>query len=129
MCERLQQAALRNGLTSDAFAPFNRWLEQQFTPFDVTTAGVANNPVLGDWLEQSDHGPLFVSRLAVDNHLKEQAYTRLEQLPDVTILDRAYYSNRMADLVNDDFNTVLLISSLLVFLALLISYGRIELAC
>ena len=128
VCERLQQAALRNGLTSDAFAPFNRWLEQQFTPFDVTTAGVANNPVLGDWLEQSDHGPLFVSRLAVDNHLKEQAYTRLEQLPDVTILDRAYYSNRMADLVNDDFNTVLLISSLLVFLALLISYGRIELA-
>ena len=46
----------------------------------------------------------------------------------MTILDRAYYSSRMADLVNEDFNTVLLISSLLVFLALLISYGRIELA-
>jgi 1-acyl-sn-glycerol-3-phosphate acyltransferase len=52
----------------------------------------------------------------------------LEQLKGVTILDKAIVTNSLIESVYTDFNKILLYTSLIVFLALLISYGRIELA-
>lgn len=127
--ERLvAEAARRHGLRADAFAPFNRLLEKRFTPFDAAGAEASNHPVLGEWLNRGEEGPLYVSRITLNETDKERVYASLERIPQVGILDRAYFASRMADVVNDDFNTILMFSSALVFCALLLSYGRIELA-
>ena len=127
--ERLvAEAARRHGFRSEAFAPFTRLLERHYTPFDPAGTEAARHPLLGEWLNQSPDGPLFVSRIVVDTPRKERVYASLERIPEVGILDRAYFASRMARVVNDDFNTILFISSALVFCALLLSYGRIELA-
>ena len=128
VAEAVDRAALRSGFREGAFAPFERLLLQEFAPFDPTTEEVTENPILGDWLNRSDAGTLFVSRITLDAQAKPQVYPLLERLPELSILDRSYFASRMAEVVSDDFNTILLISSVLVFAALLISYGRIELA-
>lgn len=128
VCNEIRDAALRNGFRADAFEPSFELLARPFDTFDVTGPAMTGNPLFGDWINRGENGPLFVSRITLDDTLKERVYKRLEEHPDLTILDRAYFTSRMADVVNDDFNTILLISSLLVFLALLVSYGRIELA-
>lgn len=128
VCESIEQAARKAGFRSGAFAPTERLLTGEFTPFDPMADEVAANPVLSDWLNRGDAGPLFVSRIALDEAAKADVYPLLERQPGLTILDRSYFTNRMAEVVGEDFNTILLISSILVFLALLISYGRIELA-
>ena len=44
------------------------------------------------------------------------------------VVDRSYFAQKMAASVNNDFNLILVICSVSVFLALLLSYGRLELA-
>ena len=124
----VRRAALKAGFREEAFVSFDSLLAQRFTPFDPTSEKVTENPLLGDWINRGDTGPLFISRMALDDEAKRQVYPLLERMPELSILDRAYFASRMADVVSNDFNTILLISSGLVFLALLISYGRIELA-
>ncbi|MDR2557060.1 MAG: 1-acyl-sn-glycerol-3-phosphate acyltransferase, partial [Bacteroidales bacterium] len=58
---------------------------------------------------------------------KEYVYSVFDGMPDVSIIDRAFFAKKMTKTITDDFNLVLYISSILIFLALLISYGRIEL--
>lgn len=126
--EAIEQAALKSGFRKDAFAPAQVLLNQNFTPFDPSSAEVTENPLLRDWINRSDAGTLFVSRITLNDENKPIVYPLLEQQPELSILDRSYFSSRMAEIVSDDFNTILLLSSTLVFFALLISYGRIELA-
>ena len=45
----------------------------------------------------------------------------------VVIFDRGYFANQWVSAVNQDFYLILYISSFLIFFALWISYGRIEL--
>ncbi|KAF0198691.1 MAG: phospholipid/glycerol acyltransferase [Bacteroidetes bacterium] len=48
--------------------------------------------------------------------------------PDARMLDNKYLSSQLAAIITDDFNFIALFTSLLVFVALLLTYGRIELA-
>lgn len=53
--------------------------------------------------------------------------TALDKNPDLVVLDRSDLAMRMVETVEEDFNYILLVSSLLVFVVLLINFGRIEL--
>lgn len=126
--EEVERNAWKSGFRKEAFAPLKSLLEKEFTLFDPSTEEVTENPILSDWFNKSPAGLFFVSRIALEDSIKPEVYPLLEQIPELSILDRSYFTNQMAEIVSSDFNMVLLISSLLVFLALLISYGRIELA-
>ena len=128
VCESVERSARIAGFRDGAFAPLESLLAQDFASFDPATAEVIENPVLSDWINPGDAGLLFVSRIALDERAKPEVYPLLERQPELSILDRSYFSSRMVEVVSDDFNTILLISSALVFFTLLISYGRIELA-
>ncbi len=70
---------------------------------------------------------MLISIVKLDDGNKEQAYKAFEGSDDVVIFDRAYFTSKWVSAVNDDFYLVLFISSFLIFFALLISYGRLEL--
>jgi predicted RND superfamily exporter protein len=71
---------------------------------------------------------LSLSSVQLKKANRTVVYPELEQLKGVTILDKAIVTNSLIESVYTDFNKILLYTSLIVFLALLISYGRIELA-
>ena len=50
----------------------------------------------------------------------------MASVPHTVVVDPFYYTNNMVELLNDDFNTVLGISSLFVFIVLLLSYRSIS---
>ncbi len=61
-----------------------------------------------------------------------ESRTEIEKLlnfqPAARMLDNKYLSSQLAAIITDDFNFIALFTSLLVFVALLLTYGRIELA-
>ncbi|MEJ0102329.1 MAG: MMPL family transporter [Bacteroidota bacterium] len=59
---------------------------------------------------------------------KQSVIEKFDNRPDVTVLDRQYLTTRLTQIVNDDFNRIAWFTSILVFVVLLITYGRIELA-
>ncbi|WP_297829777.1 MMPL family transporter [uncultured Rikenella sp.] len=125
---RLEQAAARAGFSDHAFDAFSALLRNRYTVCDYSSERLADVPLFSDWINAVDTTVLLVSQIELAESDKTAVYAALETCDDTVILDRAYYSSQMIRAINDDFYFILLVSSFLVFGALLLSYGSLELA-
>ena len=123
---RVETSALANGFRAGAFDGFADNLDKDYTVTDFSTGRVPS--FLADWVSIADDGTLMlVSSVKLPAENKEAVYARFASDRDVVIVDRGYFAGRMARGISDDFNLILLIASTLIFVALLVAYGRIEL--
>ncbi|MEG0517935.1 MAG: methyltransferase domain-containing protein [Bacteroidales bacterium] len=119
------QSKILHGFTSDAFNEFEHLLCSNYTTLNYKDTLTAQ--LFPDWINTSDSTLMFLSNISLRDTLKGEIYSIFNSNPDIVVADRAFYANIMAESVNHNFYLVLYISSLLIFFALLISYGRIEL--
>lgn len=71
---------------------------------------------------------VFITTIVVDKDKKDAVLNEIRETQQVEILDRSSLVNSLLEIVRNDFNFILIITSLIVFLTLLVVYGRIELA-
>ncbi len=126
---RIQKSAVESGFSAEAFAPFYAMVNKNYEVaeeghFDALMRQVAKNYVMeedGNWFvyailehpsEQTDQ--VMAALNGVDDHLFS--------------FDGRSLLNRLVDSLSDDFNRVLYICGCIVFLFLLVSFGRVELA-
>jgi 1-acyl-sn-glycerol-3-phosphate acyltransferase len=127
MIARVGESALASGFRAGVFDGFGKIVKKTYVPVDFSAAGSVPS-FLADWMGVAADGTqMLVSHVDVVAENKAAVYARFEALPGVVIVDRAYFAGRMARGVSDDFNLILAIASTLIFVALLLSYGRIEL--
>ncbi|MCG8573251.1 MAG: MMPL family transporter [Flavobacteriales bacterium] len=70
----------------------------------------------------------YITLFTVTLEFRDSVTSMLKkELPDSDVFDRSEMAGSLVQLVQDDFNFILLTSSALVFLTLLLIYGRIEL--
>lgn len=125
--QQLQQKLQQEGFVQNAFDPFTQWTS---SPNIRVTDGEALLEELGlNKLYHIDkqHYTIITS-VSVDRSKLVQCKAFIRTQPHATILDIAEISEKMLNDVKDDFNFLLLFSALIVFITLLIVYGRIELA-
>lgn len=125
---RFERAAVATGFRSGAFPAFEELVLGDYKPCEYDSEELSEVPILSDWINASEERLLLVSRLDIDPANKQEVYGRMTALEATSIIDRAYFSSRMVEQASEDFDFILLISSLIVLVALWISYGRIELA-
>jgi len=123
----VREYARSAGFGDGAFAPFEELLHKKFRPCNYTENEIGDVPALSEWIETNEQAPVLISRLLLDEENKEEVYTAIAQIPGTLVVDRAWFSSVMLKNTVEDFNYILLISSLIVFIALLVSYGRLEL--
>ncbi|MCG7859895.1 hypothetical protein MD537_23145, partial [Flavihumibacter sediminis] len=58
---------------------------------------------------------------------KSFIYTEFDSREGITVLDMQYVTGRLVDMVRADFNSISWMVAAIVFIVLLISFGRIEL--
>jgi 1-acyl-sn-glycerol-3-phosphate acyltransferase len=116
-----------SGFSATAFSEFSTTLQQAYYPFDTAATAFLQQLVPGALAQQGDYHYAIAS-LKVAPGKRTAVLEGFAHNPDVIATDRQSVSERLLDLLNKDFNKILLVSGLLVFLALLIAYGRIELA-
>ncbi len=123
----VKHEASRLGFKEGAFDHFADWLNSDFTscPYDSTQWN-AFSP-FAQWYDTAPGMVMLLSQVNLSADNKEAVYARFADDENVIIFDRAYFTNRWVDTVNNDFNYILFVSSALIFIALLISYGRLEL--
>jgi 1-acyl-sn-glycerol-3-phosphate acyltransferase len=139
--KKIKVSAAAVGFEQNAFKAFEDILQTDFVPFsidnlysDVAGSGADNNtsPIgTGLWqnfTEQTEQGNVFLAHVTLTSEQKEYVYSIFDEMPDVSIIDRTFFAKKITKTITDDFSLVLYISSILIFLALLLSYGRIELA-
>ena len=124
----IQGEAERYKFRNGSFDGFFIWLDQPFHILDYELENMdTDNRLLADWQASAGDFTMLVTQVRLSNDTKEAVYASFGNDEEVVVFDRSYFTNKWVSAVNDDFYLILYISSLLVFFALWISYGRIEL--
>jgi uncharacterized protein len=124
----LQQHGPAVGYKTAAFEPFAAWLQQDFTVIPESDLQALRTGNLGDFITEKKGKVSLVTLLKIDPARKNSVYKAFDTQEHTTIFDKQYVANRLAVVIRDEFNSIAWMTSILVFVALLISYGRIELA-
>ncbi|MGM9773667.1 MAG: MMPL family transporter [Candidatus Egerieousia sp.] len=118
-------SAEKMGFEADMFEPFYNSLDKEYKPVDIYASGVIPDAIMSNLIEYTDSTYLVFTSVKGANkaQLNEAGKSILEgRLGEHTIvLNPFFYTTDMLEIMNHDFNTVLWISSLFVFLILLIS--------
>lgn len=111
------------GFSEDAFLPFFEMVEKKYDTIDYSKVNFFT-----EWYAQEEGSDMAISKVKLKEDLKPDVYDSFSRDKSVVVLDKPFFASSFVQSLKDDFYFVLFVSSILVFLALLASYGRIELA-
>ncbi|MCU0371378.1 MAG: 1-acyl-sn-glycerol-3-phosphate acyltransferase [Bacteroidales bacterium] len=126
--ERLTTAATREGFKASGFDSFFHWLDKEFAPARPGDLPGLHAVFLDPYITQGNEMATVTTILKARQEDKNVLYEALEGESSSFIFDKQFLTSTFMDILNEDFNKLVIISLLIVFLVLLISYGRIELA-
>lgn len=127
LMRRIQEDAGASGFAAEAFADFESLLRKPYNVLDSNAVDFIKGMLPGGFAQKGEKH-YSVATLKINPGYRNRVLEVIEQVPDLAVTDRQYVSERLLELLKTDFNRLLFISGGLVFLALLIAYGRIELA-
>lgn len=113
---------------ASAFDNFSNLLSKNYEPVNHTAIEDIRKNFLDDHITEKPGKVSVVTLLKTSAENKQPVIEKFDNRSDVTVLDRQYLTTRLTEIVNEDFNRIAWITSIFVFLVLLITYGRIELA-
>jgi uncharacterized protein len=116
------------GFKAGSFSGFTNWLNKDFTPVSRQEMPHLNSIFLDPYISEDGQMATVTTILKVRQEDKPAIYQALGTEKESFIFDRQFLTSAFMDILNDDFNKLVLVSMLIVFLVLLVSYGRIELA-
>jgi 1-acyl-sn-glycerol-3-phosphate acyltransferase len=124
----IRDAAHEEGFSPDAFTGFEAALDSR--PGLLHAGSVERLKMLfpGGFSEGNNGLKYAVASLKVPQQHRQAVLAALSGVHGIIVTDRQQGASRMAQILTDDFQSVALYSSMIVFFALLIAYGRIELA-
>ena len=123
------ESARRHGLEPSMFDSFGSMLSSQYEPGSLYDADILPAGLQTTMVEKTDEGKYLVFmpvRLAKEN--RQEVSAKVAALPHIIVADPFYYTGKMVSIMHDDFNVILMISSLFVLLVLLLSFRNILVA-
>lgn len=126
--KQIDISAQKLQFTPGAFNGFKDIISKKYTPHPFSIEELSHSPLFKEWVSSADSLNMLMTQVVVNPKYKEEVYGFFKKDTDLVIMDKAYFTQKMAVAVKDDFNLILYLSSLLIFGALLLSYGRLELA-
>jgi 1-acyl-sn-glycerol-3-phosphate acyltransferase len=126
--QNIYEAARAEGFAAGAFEGFEKRLSQPVAPFDSSELALLKSLFPGGFAERQDELSHVVAALKVPAAHRAEVLAAFQKMPGITVTDRQQGASELVRLLNADFQSIALYSSLIVFFALLIAYGRIELA-
>ena len=128
-----KKAQLKKDLTASArkydwnidFSPFYALLDEEYSPGDLFGSGVLPSEILSNFIEKDGSGRYMVfTQVVYPQEEMNEATAAVIESPRTLVLDPFYYCQDLVQLVHDDYNTSLWISSAFVLLVLLLSFGN-----
>lgn len=120
-------AAGAHNFSESAFEPFSNWMSTGIVD-SKTGAELCTEMGLDKFKYTDKKGVSFITSIVLDRSQLTACKAAFNQVDGAFVLDIADITAKMLNSVQSDFNYLLLFSSLLVFISLLVVYGRIELA-
>ena len=126
--EKLHEQSAKYGFKSTAFSKFEKWLNGSFQEVEPASSPLFQQFVK-DFVVKFDSSTYVLSQLNVlkDSEKQNKIIVAVNNSP-AQIIDKLYFTKTLLSNLKIGFDKLALYSLGLVFLILLISYGRIELA-
>ena len=125
----IDRMSKKNGLDPVMFEPFYMMIESDYEAESLYEAEVLPESLVSNFIEETTEGNFMVfTSVQLLEENKKVVNDAVAAQPHAVVIDPFYYTNDMVKLLNDDFNTILGISSVFVFLVLLVSFRSIPIA-
>lgn len=125
--QHINTAATEQGFAANAFSGFQEILSSNYEPFNVSDEKLLRSLYPAGFAKDGDVDYTIAS-LKVPAENRKKVFERLAEQDIVLVTDKQQGASQLVDILKSNFTDIALYSSLIVFLALLIGYGRIELA-
>lgn len=125
----LAVAARNYELPEDLFDSFINLLGADYEPGNLVEADIIPPGLLSNYIEKQVSGRYMVfTDISYEKEEEDHVWHTVAACDHVFVLDPFFYCRDMVEIVHDDFNTTLWISSLFVLLVLLISFRNLWIA-
>jgi uncharacterized protein len=111
----------------NAFNDFFNMIDKKYTILNSTDKHKLSQMLQNNILVDNDSSKMIISLLKVDDKDKETIYSSFSRINNVAIGDRQYFAIQLINVLKEDFNFLINISSLVVLIILILAFGRIEL--
>jgi hypothetical protein len=114
------------GLDPSMFADFQWLIDSEYDPASLLESGIIPENLLGNFIECNADGQYMVfTDVALLFEDKDPVTVALINNPRTFILDPFYYCKDMVEVIHDDFDIAVWISSIFVLIILLVSFRNI----
>jgi 1-acyl-sn-glycerol-3-phosphate acyltransferase len=124
----LNQSGRKLGFKGNAFDDFYSNLDIKAKKIDSADFQLLSGALAGDAVTVTREMTTIVSVLQIPTSSLTKVNNLISKQPGTWMLDNNFLSSQLASIITDDFNFIAIFSALLVFITLLFTYGRIELA-
>ncbi|MGK7389890.1 MAG: MMPL family transporter [Candidatus Cyclobacteriaceae bacterium M2_1C_046] len=122
------QAAERKGFKKEAFRSLEETFKGDYDNLSEEDVEEVFKVFGEDLIIEGEDKISVISSAKMSTQNKPVVMNTFENLPGTIIFDQGYMTNRLIELLQEDFNKLVNISLAVVFIIILVSYGRIELA-
>jgi 1-acyl-sn-glycerol-3-phosphate acyltransferase len=124
---QLKKEGIHIGFQSFAFDGIQQILSKQYikpdTSFDRTF-----NSLFKDFIIKDQDGYKLLTLIKTTQENRKQLFQNFESSDNTYLTDKQFITTKFVQYIKDDFYKILFLTSFIVFITILISYGRIELA-
>ena len=118
----VKAAAVKNELSPDIFTPFQAMVEAEYEPGNLYESCVVPDGLLCNFIEETDGKFLILNASQMSKEKAGKVSDIIAAKPHAVVVDPLYYTGGLISLIHKDFNMALLISSIFVFVVLLLSF-------
>jgi 1-acyl-sn-glycerol-3-phosphate acyltransferase len=124
--KRLHNASVQLGMKTGAYAAFFNQVAQPFGTLDY--GQWAELPLFNNFIHSDGETVQLVTVVKTPQEHRSQLTAGVSEMEGIAILDKQHLTNKVITFLSQDFDQLVKWSLLVVFLILLIIYGRIEIA-
>jgi len=123
--KRILASGRKYGFEDETFEPFFQIIDKDYSPSSLLDAGILPEGLMSNWIEYTDSTYMVFTPVQIAPENRRSASEEIVKTPHTVVIDPFFYTEDMVQVLKNDFNTVLLISTLFVFIVLVISFKSI----
>ncbi len=126
--QNLQKSGEKFKFRPNAFSSFYQLLDKEFNAVQQEDLKGLRELFVDDFITEKENITTVISILKADELDKPTIYETFSENNDLVVFDKKYMADNLVRILKGDFNLLVKVSLGIVFLILLLSFGRIELA-
>jgi 1-acyl-sn-glycerol-3-phosphate acyltransferase len=125
--DNLKEAGTQVGFKTNTFAPFFAWLDEEFETVHLHEEEAFQNLFLQEYLTVNPNMVTIMTTLKVPKEEAAALLTHFTQEPHVIALDRKQVQEQLLSNLEQDFDQLVWMTSIAIFVVILLFFGSLEL--